>query len=147
MKLRASFVHSHRAPIEHRSIQRSNSCLGLRRLPHLDESDTAGFARIPVLDNRDGFDRSVCREDISELQLCHRDIEVPNKNVSHALILPLIFPKALQLTRAQISKGDLGRYHPFARSRGLRVAARFQLASPWGPSSHRTARFGPPEGS
>lgn len=94
IKLRACFVHFHRAPIEHRSVQRSNSCLGFQRLRHLDESHTARFARIPVLDDRDGFDGSVGREDVSQLLLCHRDIDVPDKNVNHELIMPLIFPNA-----------------------------------------------------
>jgi hypothetical protein len=57
MKLRTSFVHSHRTPIEHLSNQRRNSGLGLRRLRHLDKSDTAWLASIPVLDDRDGCRR------------------------------------------------------------------------------------------
>jgi hypothetical protein len=59
MKLRARFVHVHRAAVKHRSIQCRNSALGFRRLGHLHKGDAAGFARIPVLDDRDGFDVSV----------------------------------------------------------------------------------------
>ena len=56
MKFRASFVHVHRTAVKHGSIQCRNSALGLR---HLHEGDAAGFARIPVLDDGDGFDGTV----------------------------------------------------------------------------------------
>jgi len=141
MKLRTSFVHSHRTPIDYLSIQRSNSTLGLRRLRHLDKGDTAWLASIPVLDDCDGFDGSVCCKNVSQLLLCHRHVKVSDKNVGHEFILPV------KETEAELSKGDLDRYRLFARRRVLRVAVRFQLASPWGPSSRRTARFDPPEGS
>jgi len=141
MKLRTSFVHSHRTPIDYLSIQRSNSTLGLRRLRHLDKGDTAWLASIPVLDDCDGFDGSVCCKNVSQLLLCRRDVKVSDKNVGHEFILPV------NETEAELSKGDLDRYRPFARRRVLRVGVRSQLASLWGPSSGRTARFDPPEGS
>lgn len=75
-------------------MQRGNSCLRFRRLRHLDESNTARFARIPVLDDSDAFDGSVGREGIAQLLLCHRNIEIPDKEVSHELILPVIFRNA-----------------------------------------------------
>ena len=59
MKLRASFVHSHRTPVKDLSVQRRDSGLGFRRLRHLDKSNTAGLARVPVHDDRDGFDGSM----------------------------------------------------------------------------------------
>jgi hypothetical protein len=83
MKLRISFVHSHRTPIEHLSIQRSDSGLGFRRLRHLDKSDTAGLARVPVDDDRDGFDGTICCKNFPQLLLCYRDIKVADKNVGH----------------------------------------------------------------
>jgi len=83
IKLGASFVHSHYASIQRRSIQRSYSSLGFRRLRHLDECDAARLAGIPILYDLNGFDHSMSREDISQCLLCHRNIEVPNKNVSH----------------------------------------------------------------
>ena len=101
MKLRTSFVHSHRTPIEHLSIQRSNSALGLRRLRHLDKSDTAWLASIPVLDDRDGFDGSVFCKNFSQLLLCHRDIKVSDKNVGHEIIL------SVKETEAESSKAIL----------------------------------------
>jgi hypothetical protein len=86
MKLRTSFVHPHRALIEQHSIERRNSGLGFSRLRHLDKSDTAGVTRVPVHDDRDGFDGSMCCKNFSQLLLCHREIEVPDKNVGHEFI-------------------------------------------------------------
>ena len=97
MKFRTGFVHSHRTPIEHLSIQRINSCLGFRCLCHLDKSDTAGLARVPVHDDRDGFDGSMHCKNFSQLLLRYRDIKVADKNVGHEVILPLMFPNILQL--------------------------------------------------
>ena len=94
MKLRASFVHAHRTTVEHSSIQCRNSALGFRRLCHLHEGDAARFARIPVLDDRDGFDSSVGCKKFPQLPLRHRDIQFPDKNVSHEFILFVIFPKS-----------------------------------------------------
>ena len=94
MKLRARFVHADRTAVKHGSIQCRNSALRVRRLHHLHEGDAAGFARIPVLDDRDGFDGPVRYKKISQLLLRHRNIQVPNKDVSHEFILFLIFPKS-----------------------------------------------------
>jgi len=94
MQLRTSFVHSDRTPVEHLSIQRRNSRLGFRCLRHLHEGDAAGFARIPVLDDRDGFDGSMCCKNLPQLMFRYRDIQAPNKDVSHEFILFLIFPKS-----------------------------------------------------
>ena len=77
MKLRASFIHVHRTAINHGSIQRRNRTLGLGRLRHLHEGDAAGFARIPVLDDGDGFDGTVGCKQFPQLLLRHRDIQVP----------------------------------------------------------------------
>jgi len=140
MKLRTSFVHSHRTPIEHLSNQRSNSGLGLRRLRHLDKSDTAWLTSIPVLDDRDGFDGSVFCKNFSQLLLCHRDIKVSDKNVGHEFILPL------KGTEAESPKGDLDGYRLLARRCVLGAALRSQLDCPWGPSSRETAWLDPPEG-
>jgi hypothetical protein len=96
MQLWTSFVHSDRTPVEHLSIQRRNRALGSRRLGHLHECDSAGFARIPILNERDGFDRSVRRKHFPQLRLRHGDIQVPDKNVSHGSTLFLIFPKIPQ---------------------------------------------------
>lgn len=90
IKLRAGFVHPDRTPIERRSIQRSNRCLGFHRLSHLNESHTARFARISIHDEGDGLDGPVARKQIAQLLLGQSDIEVPNKNISHESILPLI---------------------------------------------------------
>jgi len=86
IKLRASFVHSHRTPVEHLSIQRSNRALGFSRLRHLDKSDTARLARVPVHDDRDGFDGSLCGKNLSQLRLGYRDIKVPDENIGHGFI-------------------------------------------------------------
>ena len=87
MKLRASFVHVHRTAVEHGSIQCRNSALRVRRLRHLHEGDAAGFARIPVHDDRDGFHVAVGCKKFPQLLLSHRDIQVSDKNVGHEFIL------------------------------------------------------------
>lgn len=74
LKLGTSFVHSHRAPVEHLSFQRGNSGLSFRHLLHPDERDAARFARIPVLGERYGFDGTVFCKKFPELALCHSDI-------------------------------------------------------------------------
>lgn len=94
MKLRSRFVHIHRTSVKHGSIQCRNSALGFRRLRHLHEGDAAGFARIPVLDDGDGFDGTVGCKQFPQLLLRHRDIQVPDKDVSHEFILLLICPKS-----------------------------------------------------
>lgn len=147
INLGAGFVHPDRTPIERRSIQRSNRCLGFHRLRHLDESHTARFARIPIHDEGDSLDGPVSRKEIAQLLLGQSDIEVPNKNISHESILPLIvFNGEVKECELKGKKGDLGRI-AFRKESGLRAAARFQLASPWDLWSRRIARFGPLEGS
>ena len=94
MKLRASFVRGHRTSVEHRSTERRNSCLRFRRVRHLHEGHAAGLPRIPVLDDRDGFDISMGCKKFLQLLLRRGDVEVPDKNVSHEFILLLIFPKS-----------------------------------------------------
>jgi hypothetical protein len=91
IELRAGFVDPDRTPVQRRSIQGSNRCLGFRRLRHLDESNTARFAGIPIHDEGDGLDGPVSRKQIAQLLLGQGDIEVPDKNISHESILPLIF--------------------------------------------------------
>jgi len=101
MKLRASFVHFHRTTVKHRPIQCRNSTLGLRRLRHFYESDAARFARIPVLDDGDGFDGTVGGKQFPELLFRHRDIQVSDKDISHEFILFLIFPKSRNQERTR----------------------------------------------
>jgi hypothetical protein len=86
MKLRASFVHVHRTTIKYRFVECRNSAPGFRRLCHLHEGEAAGFARIPVLDDRDGFDGAVGCKQFPQLLLRHRDIQVPDKDVGHEFI-------------------------------------------------------------
>lgn len=87
MKLRASFIHVHRTAVKHRSIQCRNGALGFGRLRHLHERDAPRFASIPILDDGDGFDGTVGCKQSSQLLLRHRDIQVPDKDVSHEFIL------------------------------------------------------------
>ena len=94
MKLWAGFVHVHRTTVKHRSIQRSNGALSLRRLRHFHERDAAGLARIPVLHDLNGFDGSVRCKKFPQLLFRHRNIQVSDKNVSHEFILFLTFPKS-----------------------------------------------------
>jgi hypothetical protein len=101
MKLRASFVHVHQAAIKHRSVQCRNGALGFCRLRHLHEGDAAGFARIPVLDDDDGFDGTVGGKQFPQLLFRHRDIQVSDKDVSHEFILFLIFPKSRNQERTR----------------------------------------------
>jgi hypothetical protein len=86
MELGTSFVHPQRTLIEHLSIQRSDSGLGFSCLRHLDKSHTAGLARVPVDDDRDGFDGSMCCKNFSQLLLGDRDVKVPDKNIGHEFI-------------------------------------------------------------
>lgn len=90
IKLRTGFVDPDRTAIERRTIQRGNRCLGFPRMRHLDESHPARFAGIPVHDEGNGLDGPVSRKQIAQLLLGQSDIEVPNKNISHKSILPLI---------------------------------------------------------
>jgi len=132
MKLRASFVHAHRTTVKHRSMQCRNSALGFRRLRHLHEGDAAGFARIPVLDDGDGFDGSLGCKNFPQLLLRHRDIQVPDKNVSHEFILFLIFPKSRNQERRRNFKRRSRRNRLSEGSRALREAVHSQPASPSG---------------
>ena len=86
MKLRASLVHVHRTTVKYRFVECRNSCLRFRRLRHLHEGDAAGFARIPVLDDGDGFDDTVGCKEFPQLPLRHRDIQVSDKDVGHEFI-------------------------------------------------------------
>ena len=148
MKLRTSFVHTHRTLVEHLSIQRSNCSLGFGRMCHFDKRDTTWLASIPILDDRDAFHGSVCCKNFPELLLCHRDVKVPDKNVGHEVILPLIFPNVSQLKTESESQKAISMEIAFSQRVGpLRLPVRSLLASPWGPWSRRTARFGPPVGS
>ncbi len=94
MKFGASFIHGHRTAVKHHSVQRRDRALGFHRLRHFHEGDAAGFARIPVLDNGDGFDGSVSGEHFAQLLLSHRDIQVSDKNVSHEFILVFTFAES-----------------------------------------------------
>ena len=107
MKLRASFVHCHRTAVKHRPGQCRNGALGFHRLGHLHEGDASGFARIPVLDDGDGFNGTVGGKQFPQLLLRHRDIQVSDKDVSHEFILFLIFRNLAIRNERGISKGDL----------------------------------------
>lgn len=133
MKLRASFIHVHPTAAKHGSIQCRNCALGFGCLHHLHECDAAGFARIPVLDDGDGFDGTVGCKQFSQLLLRHRDIQVPDKDVSHEFILLIDCPKSRDRNEGGISKGDLEEDR-LSQRRALRPAVRFQLANPWAPS-------------
>ena len=131
MKLRTSFVHPHRTPVEQHSIQRSDSGLSFRRLRHLDKSDTAGLASIPVDDDRDGFDGSLCCKNFSQLLLCYRDIKVPDKKVGHGFIPITDIPDVF--LEANFSKGDLER-SPFRKASVLsQRGCTFSACRPLGP--------------
>ena len=133
MKLRASFVHVHWTAVKHRSVECRNSALGFRRVRHLHEGYAAGFARIPVFDDHDRFDGTMGRKQFPQLLLCHRDMQVSDKDVSHEFILFLTFRNLAIRNERGISKGDLD-VDRLSQGRALREAVRFQLASPWGPS-------------
>jgi len=135
MKPRASFVHVHRTAVEHRSIQCRNSALGFLHLGHLHEGDAPRFARVPVLDDADGFDGTMGCKQFPQLLLCHRDIQVSDKDVSHEFILLVDLPEISRSgMNAEFPKGDLDADRLSDESRVLREVVRFQLASPWGPS-------------
>jgi hypothetical protein len=101
MKLRASFVHVHRAAVKHRSVQGRNGAQGFSRLRHLHERDAPRFARIPVLHDGDGFDGTVGCKQFPQLLLRHRDIQVSDKDVSHEFIPLLTCPKSRDQERTR----------------------------------------------
>ena len=139
MKLWTRFVHVHRTSVEHRFVQSRNGGLSFRRLRHLQEGHAAGLPRIPVLNDRDGFDIPVGGKEFSQLLLRRGDVEIPDKNVGHEFILSWSsrdsqfglkeFKKAIVIQIAS------------CKYWAVRVAVRFQLASLWGPSSRRTAQL------
>lgn len=145
-KLGTRFVHSHQAPVEDLSIQCSDGGLGFSPLRHFNKRNAARLARVPVYDERDGFDGSIHGKNVSQLLLCCRDIKVPDENVVHKFIPELIFPNISLEPEADFQRRS-GEIAFFAKRRALREALRSQPASPWGPSSRRTAPLGPPEGS
>ena len=108
MNLRTCFVHSHRTPVEHRPLQRSNRSLGFSCLAHLDKSHTAGLAGIPVHHDSDGFDASMCCKNFSQLLLCYRDIQVTDENIGHEFIPDTDLPEGSRESGG-IFKGDLER--------------------------------------
>jgi len=93
MKLRTGFVHPHSTPVENLSIQRSDGSRGFSGLCHLNKSDTAGLARVPVHDERDGFDGSMDCKSFPQLLLGDRDIQVADKNVSHEFVAVADLPE------------------------------------------------------
>ena len=93
MKLRACFIYVHRTTVKYRFVECRNSCLRFRRLRHLHEGHAAGLPRIPVLDDRDGFDISMGCKKFSQLLLGRGDVEVPDKNISHEFLLSLILAR------------------------------------------------------
>jgi len=95
MKLRTSFVHPHRTAVERLSIQRSNSGPGFSRQRHLDKSDTAGLARVPVHDDHHAFDGSMGCKNFSQLLLRDRDIKVPDENVGHEFTPAIDLPECV----------------------------------------------------
>jgi hypothetical protein len=101
MKLRASFVHVHRAAVKHLSVQCGNGAPGFSRLRHLHERDATRFARIPVLDDGNGFDGTVGCKQFPQLLLRHSNIQVSDKNVNHESILLLICLKARDQERTR----------------------------------------------
>jgi len=132
MKLRTSFVDPHRTPIEQRSIQRSHCGRGFRRLRHLDKSDTPGRARVPVHDDRHGFDGSMCCKNFSQTLLCYRDVEVPDKNVGHEFIPATDLRERPPEPEAKFSKGDLER-SPFRKASRSQRGVTFSACKPLGP--------------
>jgi len=99
-KLRPGFVHSHGTAVQDLSIQSCDSAFSLSRICHLDKSDPTRLARVPVHDDPDGFDGSVCAENLLQLLLRGGDIEVSDKNVDHELIPLLIFYPRVSLRSA-----------------------------------------------
>ncbi len=108
MKLGTSFVHPDRTPVEQHSIQGSGCGFGSRGLRHLDKGDAAGLARVPVHHKGNGLHGSMGCKNFSQLLLCYRDIQVPDKNVGHEFIPATdVAPGGNQ--KRKFLKGDLGR--------------------------------------
>lgn len=134
MKLGTSFVHPHRTPVEQHSIQRRNRGLGFSRLRHLDKSDTARLARVPVHNDRDGLDGTMCGKNFPQLVLCYRDIKVPDKNVGHEFIPATDLPERPLEPEAEVEllKGDLER-SPFRKASRSQRGRTFSACQPLGP--------------
>ena len=90
-KLRPSFVHSHRPTVQDLSIESCDSGFSLSRMAHLDKSNATRLPRIPVHDDLNAFDSSVGGENLLQLLLRGRDIEVSDKYVGHEPILSADF--------------------------------------------------------
>src|SRR4030095_12965599 len=86
LRLRASFVQSHRAVIQTKSIQRFDGHLGFSIVGHFDERETETPFCIQVLHGGHSFHQPVRRENL--LQLCFGGcrIQVSNKDVNHNLV-------------------------------------------------------------
>jgi hypothetical protein len=79
--LRASFVHAERATIIFGAVQGRNGLIGLRRIGHLNEGETAGAARVAIGDQVNPIYGSVRFEhgtdggfSRAEIQVSHEDV-------------------------------------------------------------------------
>jgi hypothetical protein len=59
--------------------------VGVRRIRHLDKSETARLGRVSVLDDGNRLNRSVGREENSQLRFRGTQIQISNENVGHSL--------------------------------------------------------------
>lgn len=87
VRLRTSFVQSNRPIIQNKSVQGVDHCLAFRRVRHFNEGQTARPVGIAVLYDRDGFNGPISPEEIPQLCLGGRRIEVSNEDVNHNFVL------------------------------------------------------------
>jgi hypothetical protein len=92
-----------------------HGCAGLGIICHFDESETARAVGVAVGHDGDGLNRSVRREEISQLCFGGRGIQIPNEDVNHDSLEPLrpVF------ATVEKRRGDLSRYRLSAEFVGL----------------------------
>jgi hypothetical protein len=81
----SSFIHSQRAAIQKRAVQRHNCCLCVADFAHFYESESAGVAGVPIYYDGGTLHHSVSGEQAPQLSFGNSWIEVSHKNICHGL--------------------------------------------------------------
>jgi hypothetical protein len=85
LDLRTRFIHVQGAPANLGAVQRRNSFLSVFRSCHFDEAKAARASGIPVGHDADSVHLSMCLEQLAQFIFRSVEVEVPNKNVLHAI--------------------------------------------------------------
>ena len=77
------FIYIQRSTVEIGAIQLSNRGLGCRRVPHFDEREAAGLARVPVGDHIHALHLAVSGESCVKIILGSLITEISDKYICH----------------------------------------------------------------